>query len=132
MRHYASKGYRDVKYILWGEASSGPITFKISIKREQGGFIFICEPPGVARAKDVEFAKLFDLHLHAYIQPPQQEKHGILTLVLDDKSKRQYHHHRGLEICWQMSEPVTSSGEYLLTYLPTTSHTVMIAYLLVP
>jgi hypothetical protein len=142
MRHYASKGYRDVKYILWGDVSSGPITFKLSVKRDQGGYIFICEPPGVARGKDIEFAKLFELHLHNFRQEEQEQlslannknsnRSGGLTLVLDDKSKREYHHQKGLEICWQLTDPVPAKGDYLLTYLPTSKHTVMIAYLLVP
>jgi hypothetical protein len=140
MRHYASKGYKDVKYILWGDVSSGPITFKISVKRDEGGYVFICEPPGVARGKDIEFAKLFELYLHNFSQEEQEQlplannksSNRGLTLVLDDKSKREYHHQKGLEICWQLTDPVPAKGEYLLTYLPTSQHTVMIAYLLVP
>jgi len=130
LRHYSSKGYKDTKYVLWGDVNSGPITFKISVKRGQGGFIFVCEPPGVGRDKAIEFDKLFDVHLTPLDAAAMALGRNI-TVLLDSSSKREYHHNARIEICWQLTEPVVK-GDHLLTYVPTTTHMVMIAYLLVP
>ena len=39
------QGYKDFKYMLYGNKESGPLSFKITVKKR--GAVFVCQPPGV-------------------------------------------------------------------------------------
>ena len=39
-----TQGYKDFKYMIYGNKDAGPLSLKITIKK--GGAVFLCQPPG--------------------------------------------------------------------------------------
>lgn len=128
-----SRGYKDFKYVLYGNKNSGPLSFKIEVLT--AGAAFICEPPG-------NWGKLYDGFDHFW--NPEINTEMYLTEDVKDTTGFVFKTESAKKLNFVQTETKDSQswlcvdidtlpiGHHVLTIVPTSEKKIAFSYLILP
>lgn len=124
-------GYRDFKYMLFGNKKSQHLSLALDIKNS--GYVQVCQPPGHWGNYPAGFKSFFSENTAKAFVTPQVEDFETFTFksskavevpIVDPGG--------GTEaICAELGYKFTE-GRYVLTLVPLTTKSIMISYLILP
>jgi hypothetical protein len=125
------RGYRDFKYILYGNQDHGSLSLKINVKTSNKAFV--CQPPGNWGKLPDGFKNLWECGTEFYVTKREGEGEFIFS---KEKATRVQYVQRYPEdsqswLCVEIEEPLPL-GEQIFTIVPTTKENIAIAYVLIP
>lgn len=127
------RGYRDFKYMLYGNNESLPLNLFVSIERS--GYLFICQPPSNWDKHPSGFGNLWDLEPQLWLSDSFSSSLGE-ELVLNNSRMLRYSRANpmleNLERICVVTDDFIPLGNHVLTIKPLTISFVMISYLLIP
>ena len=150
--HAMAAGYKDFKYMFYGNSDSKPLSIKVHIKKT--GVVFICQPPGVWGRNPDKFKNLWNSGVKAYLTSNVDNFHTLEKMyfngtVLNEKSSGNSHifdfkpekskelkllndkPNDSQSVCSYFTETFPT-GYHVLTLVPADSNNIMISTLLLP
>jgi len=119
-------GYRDFKHLIWGESSSGPISFLLNIDNE--GPLFLCESPGIWSSLPDGFEHIWDEKPDVFLTYNVTTTSGF-SFEPDKAKQVSYFHEKDLEICVQL-EKQSEKGQHIMTVNPKGNNKIILAWII--
>ena len=141
------QGYKDFKYMIYGNKDSGALSLKITLKKK--GFVFLCQPPGIWGKLPSNFKWFWDaktkIYLTKNIPPDTATREGIKKGSVGHKETpflfsaekavgAAYTNHRPTDtqnLCVDFDEEFPE-GTHALTIVPQGEDKIMISTILLP
>lgn len=128
-------GYFDYKHLLYGDSSSGPISFLVTPNKP--GKLFLCQTPGIWGQLPEGFVNLWDnaatfyvTTVGAFVEVKVEELLGF-EFKEDLAVKQEIVYDKNMDICITFKDNVLV-GASAITIVPTTSSKVMVAWIISP
>ena len=138
-------GYKDYKYMLYGNNVSGPLSLKITVKKK--GFVFLCQPPGIWGRLPDKFKNVWEANTTVFLtanipfdavtktMANVSSSNGSM-FAFNKMNARMIHYtnHRPTDtqtICVDFNLPITA-GVHALTIVPSAEEKIMISTILLP
>ena len=145
-------GYKDFKYMYYGNSDSKPLSLKLHIKKV--GIVSICQPPGVWGRLPDKFKSLWDSSVKFYLTLNINNYDTLENVYLNGtviheasngsanifefktESSKEYNFFNddpknSQSICGHFKDSIPI-GFHVLTLVPTTSDNIMVSTVLVP
>ena len=128
------RGYKDYKYVLFGNKDSGSLSLKIDVKTV--GNAFLCQPPSVIGKFPDGFKSFWDPEIKTglYLTKDVQNAEGF-EFKQEAAEKITYTQTSPTDsqswLCVDIDKPLPV-GSHVLSVVPTTDQKIMIAYLMIP
>ena len=142
-------GYKDFKYMYYGNSESKPLSLKLHIKKV--GIVTICQPPGVWGKLPDKFKSLWDSSVKFYLTSDIKNYDTLENVYLNGtviheasigstnifdfkvESSKEYKFtaDETNPICGYFKESIPI-GFHVLTLVPTTTDNIMVSTVLVP
>lgn len=126
-----SQGYKDFKYMIFGNKDAGPLSLKINVRTKGTGSL--CQPPGNWGKLPDGFVRFFEVDTKVYITENVEDPDKFVFAV--DKAKQLPYTNRNIKdtqtVCVHFND-MLSPGKHVLTIVPSTSENVAFTYLLIP
>ena len=127
-------GYKDFKYMLFGNKDSGVLSLKISVHSK--GNAFLCQPPGNWGKLPNGFTNLWECNTEVYLTENVESTELQSFKFQKDKARRVAYTQKSPTdsqswLCVDFDESFPL-GSHVLTVVPTTSQKIALAYLLIP
>lgn len=126
------RGYRDYKYILYGNQDAGSLSLKIHVKTTNKAFV--CQPPGNWGKLPDGFKNLWECNTEFYLTKDITTSNEFIfkkEQAIPIKYIQRYPEDSQSWLCVEIEEPLPI-GEHILTIVPTTKEKIAIAYVLIP
>ena len=142
-------GYKDFKYMYYGNSESKPLSLKLHIKKI--GIVTICQPPGVWGKYPDKFKSLGDSSVKFYLTSDIKNydtlenvylngtviheasigSANIFDFKVESSKEYQFTADEKNPICGYFAENIPI-GFHVLTLVPTTTDNIMVSTVLVP
>jgi hypothetical protein len=128
------RGYKDFKYMLYGNQESGSLSLKITINA--AGKSFICQPPGNWGALPPGFKNFWECGTKMYLTENVADVKNFVFNPNAGNTKELKYNQRfpedaQMNLCVDFEDSLPL-GNHVLTVVPTTSDKIPIAYLILP
>ncbi len=125
------QGYKDFKYMLYGNMSSSPLSLKINV--HAAGTALLCQPPGNWGKLPNGFKTFWEVSTKIFLTANVVDMDKFVFMpssaAIVKYSNRTKIDHQ--PICVTLDNKLTP-GNHVLTLVPTTSENVAFTYLLLP
>jgi hypothetical protein len=129
VKHSVKMGYKDYKYLMYGNKVSGPLSIQMAQQKE--GYVFLCQTPGIWGQLPEGFGSLWEKETSpAVYLTPNVDTSQPFVFDASKSSKREYEYEKQKhEICVKLKEKV-SPGSYALTVVPTSEKKIIVAWVI--
>merc|ERR1711871_698316 len=137
LRKSRERGYKDVKYLLYGNKDSGQLSLQIDLKKS--GYVFLCQTPGewgklpgpnpIAKKG---FKNFWDAGTKVYLAENTNANGGYKFDAKGVKELKYTHASKDTQdICVYFDEEL-KMGKHILTIEPTVEENIIVSLLLIP
>jgi hypothetical protein len=128
------RGYKDFKYMLYGNKDSGALSLKIDVKTQ--GKSFICQPPGNWGKLPNGFKNFWECDTKMYLTENVADTSKFVFDVSGANTKelkynQRYPQDSQMNLCVDFEDSLPL-GNHVLTVVPTSTENIPFAYLILP
>jgi hypothetical protein len=127
-----ARGYRDFKYMFYGNKDSSPLSLRVDV--QVLGTSFICQPPGNWGKLPNGFLNLWECDTKMYLTENVADVTSFSFAPEKAREVKYVQKHAAdsqMNLCVEF-EGQLPLGHHVLTVVPTTENKITLAYLILP